>query len=118
MIQYLFNLIVDIKIQTCYNKDKLKTRTTKGVGHKGLIKMRITLTNNFHNTSVVFNAKEVACSGSKILKLSSSQVKKSQKTLCGCNGCKCSNELGVNGHQEYENIEISKVGEATMTSKL
>ena len=59
--------------------------------------MKITLYNDFHNTSIALYAK-----GNK---LTIGQVKKAQKELCGIAGCCCSGEFGVRGQQDWH-IEL------------
>ena len=59
--------------------------------------MKITLHNDFHNTSVDLIAKDG--------KLTESQMKKAQRELCGCEGCTCSGEFGYRGPQEIDGIE-------------
>ena len=53
--------------------------------------MKITLTNDFHNTTVnlVATAK----------RLNAKQVKRAKKALCGIDGCTCSDDLGMRGSQ-------------------
>lgn len=53
--------------------------------------MKLTLTNDFHNTSVCLNVKDN--------KITAGQVKRAQKELCGIATCACSNELGTRGPQ-------------------
>ena len=52
---------------------------------------KITLTNDFHNTKVTLNMRSVFPSAS--------QIRKSQKTLCGVFGCTCGNVMGMRGKQ-------------------
>lgn len=56
--------------------------------------MKITLTNDNHNTSI-----NLVVAGNK---LSESQISRARRTLCGCAGCTCSNDLGMRGPQEVE----------------
>ena len=55
--------------------------------------MRITLTNNFHNTAIDLTLKHIFLSGY--------QIRKAQKVLCPTkkNGCICSNVAGMRGPQ-------------------
>lgn len=58
--------------------------------------MKITLRNDFHNTSVTLVSKNG--------KLSESQMKKAKRELC-CSGCTCSGEFGYRGPQDIDGIE-------------
>ena len=61
--------------------------------------MKITLKNDFHNTEITLIAKNGM--------LSTGQVKKSKKTLCGIAGCTCGDELGTRGNQDLpEGMEV------------
>ena len=51
----------------------------------------ITLTNDFHNTSVSLRPK-AARSGA--LYISAGQVRKARRTLCGISGCECGDAAG------------------------
>ena len=66
----------------------------------------ITLTNDFHNTSVTLRA-----SGNK---LSRGQMLKAKRALC-CDGCGCSGDFGYRGPQDgidgIEPIYNSRLGE-------
>jgi hypothetical protein len=53
--------------------------------------MKVTLTNNFHNTSVTLTMAS--------LFPSVFQVKRARKTLCGVTGCTCSDVMGMRGPQ-------------------
>ena len=67
--------------------------------------MRITLTNDFHNSSVRLNAdvrRETAY-------LTTSQVKRAKQQLCGVAGCRCSNDAGTRGRQALPNGERLEV---------
>lgn len=55
--------------------------------------MQVTLTNDFHNTSVVVRPKS--------LFLSSGQRRRAWSALCGIKGCTCSGILGTRGYQEH-----------------
>ncbi len=52
----------------------------------------ITLTNDFHNTSVVLRP-----DGEE--RLTVGQVQRARRTLCGIAGCTCGGSLGVRGYQ-------------------
>jgi len=60
---------------------------------------KITLTNDFHGTSV-----NLVTSGKA---LSARQVRRSWKALCGYKGCACSNAAGTRGRGQYIEIEYS-----------
>ena len=69
--------------------------------------MKVTLTNDFHNTKVTLNGKEQlsgTLSNRWDVRLSAQQVKKARLALCGMDGCSCSGELGTNGKQNYEDV--------------
>lgn len=53
--------------------------------------MRITLTNDFHNTEAVLRVNSES--------LSPAQVKRAKRLLCGVEGCTCSGEAGERGAQ-------------------
>jgi hypothetical protein len=52
--------------------------------------MRITLKNDFHNTEVRLNPKNE--------ELSTGQVKRAQRVLCGIDDCVCGNTAGMRGN--------------------
>ena len=54
----------------------------------------ITLTNDFHNTSVSLRMKSQCPTGS--------QVRRAKKTLCPIGGCTCSNVMGMRGAQKVK----------------
>lgn len=62
--------------------------------------MKITLTNDFHNTETTIEIKEGGL-------VPISQIKKAKNELCGIKGCACSNASGQRGRQEYAIIETS-----------
>jgi len=60
--------------------------------------MRLTLINDYHNTSV--NLRVALDAPAKIgdeICLTAGQVKKAAQALCGVAGCQCSGSLGVRG---------------------
>lgn len=57
--------------------------------------VRITLTNNFHNTSINLYPHQTPLG----MVLSPSQVKRAKKALCGMADCSCSGALGTRGEQ-------------------
>jgi len=57
---------------------------------------KLVLKNDFHNTEATFRVQhngEVEIDD--IITLSANQIRKSQKLLCGIDGCSCSGELGT-----------------------
>ena len=65
----------------------------------------ITITNNFHGTSVNLKANI----GDE---LTESQVKRARKQLCGVSGCTCWGMLGNRGKQDgftVEQIDVNRV---------
>jgi len=56
--------------------------------------MKITLTNDYHNTEITL--------ASKGDYLSAGQVVKARRTLCGVSGCTCGDDLGRRGQQDNE----------------
>jgi hypothetical protein len=54
--------------------------------------MKIKLTNGFHNTEVVL----ISRNG----ELSTRQIKRAKRVLCGLRGCRCSDDAGCRGNQE------------------
>lgn len=61
-----------------------------------MTRRKVTLKNNFHNTSVKVYEGE----------LSPETVRRVKKVLCGVKGCTCSNNLGVKGEQDCEIIPL------------
>jgi len=70
------------------------------------MKKRITLTNDFHNTSVTLIAEHVGSvedwdgEQAPLYRLAPSQIKRAKRALCA-KGCLCSGEMGTRGHQEF-----------------
>lgn len=64
------------------------------------MKKKITLTNDFHNTSVNLLVDD---DPKKDYHLSPGQARRARKTLCGIDGCSCSDEIGVRGmpHMQF-----------------
>ena len=62
--------------------------------------MKITLKNDYHNTSVTLITKDNI--------LSETQVKRAKRVLCGIHDCYCSGELGTRGEQEVTITETTK----------
>jgi hypothetical protein len=65
--------------------------TEKSGSAAGEIKMKITLTNDFHNTSVVLRSRDGRLTGG--------QRDRAKRILCGITGCTCSDEWGMRGKQ-------------------
>jgi hypothetical protein len=62
----------------------------------------ITLTNDFHNTSVNLRCEVLShIHNVSTAYLSAGQVKKAKRELCGIAGCTCSGEAGTRGRQEF-----------------
>ena len=58
-------------------------------------KMRINLKNEFHNTRVGINAKQIIGGPyNGLYSISARSVKRSKNTLCGASGCTCGGEFG------------------------
>jgi hypothetical protein len=69
--------------------------------------MKVTLTNNYHNTQVTLRLKGVY--------LTAGQVKKSQNALCGIKGCTCSGVLGTRG---YQTVNLGALGQEYLGGEL
>lgn len=63
--------------------------------------MKITLTNDFHNSESIITIQKDGM-------VSQSQVKKVHKELCGIKDCTCSGQSGQRGRQEWVIVEISQ----------
>ena len=63
--------------------------------------MKITLRNDFHNSSVTLNA-DVRSHIHNVATayLSTGQIRRAKQELCGIDGCTCSGEAGTRGRQE------------------
>ena len=63
--------------------------------------MKITLKNDFHNSSVNIRC-EVLSHIHNIATAypNAAQIKRAKKALCGISGCTCSNDSGIRGRQE------------------
>ena len=60
--------------------------------------MKLTLSNDFHNTEITLNCKDD--------KLSAGQVKRANRELCGMSDCCCSGDIGYRGPQDgFDGIE-------------
>ena len=78
--------------------------------------MRITLTNNFHATSVTLIAEEDT-RNTFAGWLSPGQVKRARRDLCGCDGCQCGDDLGCRGPQHYA-IEVQHDHDGKLIAKV
>lgn len=73
--------------------------------------MLVTLTNDFHNSSVTLRAEAEPCSylpeTRLIVHLTEFQTRKASKKLCGISGCRCSfNDAGTRGAQFADDGKI------------
>lgn len=57
--------------------------------------MKITLTNDFHNTSTIVHVDDRGW-------ITERQLKRARKALCGVDGCSCGGDAGERGPQEHE----------------
>ena len=64
--------------------------------------MKLTLTNDFHNTSITLNVKDVRSHIHNVATAypTKGQIKKAKRELCGIKGCTCSAGDGTRGRQE------------------
>ncbi len=63
-------------------------------------KQRVTLTNNFHNSSTVVIATVLNHGPHFEITLTRSQMDRSQRRLCGIAGCTCGGPAGIRGRQD------------------
>jgi hypothetical protein len=62
----------------------------------------VTLTNDFHNTSVNLRCEVLSHIHSEAtIYPTAGQIAKAKKALCGIDGCTCSNDAGIRGRQEH-----------------
>jgi hypothetical protein len=67
----------------------------------------ITLTNDFHGTSVNLRCEVLShIYHTSTAYLSVGQIKKAKKELCGTSGCTCSNDAGIRGPQELNGKKL------------
>ena len=67
----------------------------------------ITLTNDFHNTSVNVRCEVLSHIHNVATAYPSlNQIKKAKKALCGIDGCTCSGDAGTRGRQEIDGIKL------------
>lgn len=85
-------LLYSGNIRVATNAKRLRARDNK---------MKITLTNNFHGTSV-----EIVTRKTNTTRISESQRRKAKAALCGISGCTCSGPFGTRGHQEFDVQQI------------
>jgi|LakMenE18May11ns_1017448.scaffolds.fasta_scaffold7274618_1 hypothetical protein len=63
----------------------------------------ITLTNDFHNTSVNLRCEVLShIYHTAVAYPNANQIKKAKRVLCGVAGCNCSNDAGIRGRQEID----------------
>jgi hypothetical protein len=69
--------------------------------------MKITLTNDFHNSKIVLRA-----SKADPMRISECQRQRAKRKLCGISDCLCSGPLGTRGKQEVslEAIYVRSTG--------
>lgn len=69
--------------------------------------MKITLSNEFHNTETVVNPKAITEGRfAGFYKISASTAKRARNKLCGINGCTCGGNFGERGGQYVELLNI------------
>lgn len=68
--------------------------------------MKVTIRNNFHNTEVTLEAKNITLEKTTEYYLSPAQVDKAKRELCGLRGCTCSGVLGQRGPQNWSGEQI------------
>ena len=62
----------------------------------------ITLTNDFHTSSVNIRCRVVDSYGTFTAYPNASQIKRAKKALCGVSGCCCSRDDGTRGKQDID----------------
>lgn len=63
---------------------------------------RVTLTNDFHGTSTTLICETLLHIHNEVtIYPSVSQIKRAKKSLCGIDGCTCSDSAGTRGRQEH-----------------
>jgi len=71
--------------------------------HTRRAKMKITLSNEFHNTETTVNPKAITEGRFKgFYKISASVAKRAKAKLCGINGCTCCGNFGERGGKYVE----------------
>lgn len=66
--------------------------------------MTITLKNDFHNTEVLLRAEVLShIHHTATAYLTTGQIKRAKRELCGIAGCTCSGEAGTRGPQMLDN---------------
>ena len=73
--------------------------------------MKITLRNNFHNTTVNV---QIDTDGY----LTTRQVKRARATLCGIKECTCGDELGQRGPQDWPVIPVYGVHTGSIMARV
>jgi hypothetical protein len=68
--------------------------------------MRVTLTNDFHHTTVTLNVNDES------QELSPGQISRTRKALCGIDGCECGGVVGQRGPQTVTvtTLALGRVG--------
>jgi hypothetical protein len=69
-------------------------------------KMKIELTNDFHNTEVILNAKVLNHGTHLETTLSKYQMRKARRELCGIEGCTCGFAAGTRGFQSVNGKKL------------
>lgn len=63
---------------------------------------RVTLTNDFHNTSTTLICETLShIYGEVTIRPSVNQIRRAKKALCGISGCTCSDDAGCRGPQQH-----------------
>jgi hypothetical protein len=63
----------------------------------------VTLTNDFHGTSVNLRCEVLShIHNVSTIYPTAGQIKKAKKALCGIECCTCSGDAGTHGHQEHD----------------
>ena len=63
---------------------------------------RVTLTNDFHNTSTTLICETLSHIWNEVtIYPSVSQISRAKKSLCCIDGCTCSDDAGTRGRQEH-----------------
>ena len=67
----------------------------------------VTITNDFHNSSVVLRCDVVQhIHNEKTIYPTKHQIKRAKKALCGIKGCACSNDVGIRGKQTLDDMPL------------
>lgn len=72
-----------------------------------MIKTKIILTNDFHNTSCQLRVELFSHYDSESTAyITACQAKKAKAILCGSNNCNCSGKVGTRGKQEHDGKQL------------